>query len=137
MKFICDLWILWNYLEFMISCNPYIYIIQKIIIQKNYYFNTLKKNLRTYILTCLVMPMLYYKTKIEIDINNDELWKTMWKHMKAIKRVRGVGENITKLINLHFLSHYSYLLSTISIQIQRFIYNTFHKFKIFSLTTWF
>jgi len=28
------------------------------------------------------MSMLCNKTKIKIDINNDELWKTTWKHMK-------------------------------------------------------
>jgi hypothetical protein len=60
--------------------------------------------------------MLYNKTKIEIDINNDELWKTTWKHMKAIKRGRGVGEDITKSINLHFFSHYSYLFSQFQIE---------------------
>jgi hypothetical protein len=34
--------------------------------------------------------------------------------MKTIKRGRRVGEDITKLINLHFLSHYVYLFFMVS-----------------------
>jgi hypothetical protein len=35
---------------------------------------------------CLFMSMLYNKIKFEIDINNDELLKTIWEHMREIKR---------------------------------------------------
>ncbi len=38
---------------------------------------------------CLFMSMLKNKIKIEIDINNDELLKTIWEHMREIKRGEG------------------------------------------------
>jgi len=58
--------------------------------------------------------MLYNKIKIEIDINNDELFKTIWDiHMREIRRGR-VPRNMIKLINLHLLYHYSYIFLTFS-----------------------
>lgn len=37
------------------------------------------------------MSMIYGKIKIEFDKNNDELWETVWEHMKKIKRGKGRG----------------------------------------------
>jgi hypothetical protein len=48
-----------------------------------------KNNMRKHMLMCLFMSMLYSKIKFEIDINNDELLKIIWKHMKEIKRRKG------------------------------------------------
>jgi hypothetical protein len=38
---------------------------------------------------CLFMSMLKNKIKIEIDINNDELLKTIWEHAREINRGEG------------------------------------------------
>jgi hypothetical protein len=59
------------------------------------------------------MHMLYIKIKIEININNDELLKIIWEHMKEIKR-GWEGDDIIRLINLHVLDRYSYLFLTFS-----------------------
>jgi hypothetical protein len=64
----------------------------------------LKNNVKKYVLVCLFMSMLYTKIKFEIDINNDELLKIIWKHMREIKRGEG---DIIKLMNLHLFHHYS------------------------------
>ncbi len=53
------------------------------------------------------MFMLYSKIKFEIDTNHDELLETIWEHMREING--GGGGDIIKLVNLHFLYHYSYL----------------------------
>jgi hypothetical protein len=57
------------------------------------------------------MSMLYNKIKFDINMNNDEPLKTIWKHIKEIKKGQG---DIIKLINLHPLYHYSYLFLTFS-----------------------
>jgi hypothetical protein len=51
------------------------------------------------------MDMKCNKSKIKININNDELLKTIWEHTKKIKMGRVSEENIIKLINLHLLYH--------------------------------
>jgi hypothetical protein len=63
------------------------------------------------------MCILYYKIKFEIDINNDELLKIIWEHMKEIKRGQGGGKDIIKLINFYRIYHYSLkkFLTTISL----------------------
>jgi hypothetical protein len=38
------------------------------------------------------MCILYSKIKFEIDIDNDELLKTIWEYMKEIKRGQGGGK---------------------------------------------
>jgi hypothetical protein len=43
------------------------------------------------LLMCLFMSMLCCEIKIEIDINNDEILKTIREHIKKIKRVEGRG----------------------------------------------
>jgi hypothetical protein len=63
-------------------------------------------------LVCLFMSMLCCKIKIEIDINNDKLSKTIREHIKKIKG--GRGGDIIKLINIHFLYHYFNLFFTFS-----------------------
>jgi len=68
-------------------------------------------DMKTYIrciLNYLFISMLYSKIKIKIDINKDELLKTIWEHMRELKGY------IIKLINFHILSHYSYLIFTFS-----------------------
>jgi hypothetical protein len=40
--------------------------------------------------TCLFMSMWNSKIEFEFDINNDELSKTIWEHMREIKRGEGV-----------------------------------------------
>jgi hypothetical protein len=55
-------------------------------------------------LMCLFMSMLCFKIKIEIDINNDKLLKTIREHIKKIKG--GRGGDIIKLINIHLLYRY-------------------------------
>ncbi len=75
----------------MISSNPYIYIymIQKTIIQKNYYFNTFFKNMKMHINK---RHMLSSKIEFEMDINHhDELLETIWEHMKETKRGKERG----------------------------------------------
>jgi hypothetical protein len=69
------------------------YVIQivVIIIQNYYYFNVFwgKKNMKRHNNICLFMFMLYNKIKIEIDINNNKLLKTIWEHMREINGVGG------------------------------------------------
>jgi hypothetical protein len=47
------------------------------------------------------MYMLYNKIKFEIGLNNDELLKIIWEHMREIKK--DSWKDIIKLINLHLL----------------------------------
>jgi hypothetical protein len=55
------------------------------------------------------MCILYNKIKFGVDINNDELLKTIWEHMKEIKRGQGGGErDIIELINFYCIHHYSF-----------------------------
>jgi hypothetical protein len=42
------------------------------------------------------MSMLYSKIKFEIDINIDELLKTIWKYMKEIKKREGEGISLNQ-----------------------------------------
>jgi hypothetical protein len=63
---------------------------------------------------CLFMSMLYNKIRFEIDINNNELLKTICEHMKEVKKGERAKENIIKLINLHLHYLYSYLFLTFS-----------------------
>jgi hypothetical protein len=51
----------------------YIYIIQKIIIQNNYYFNKIFQKNENVEEDVPLISMLHNKIKLEIDINNDEL----------------------------------------------------------------
>jgi len=73
---------------------------------------------------CLFMSMLYNKIKFEIDINNDELLKTIWEHMREIKR--GGREDINKLtkpsflLSLYFIS-FSHFQMKFQLKISRFI----------------
>jgi hypothetical protein len=58
---------------------------------------------------CHFMSMLCSKIKFEIAKNNDELFKTIWEHIKKWKG--GETRDIIKLVNLHlfyqfFFSHF-------------------------------
>jgi hypothetical protein len=46
-------------------------------------------DMKRHMLMCPFMCMLYSRIKFEISINNDELLKTIWEHMKEIKRGQG------------------------------------------------
>jgi hypothetical protein len=45
--------------------------------------------MKTMVLMCPFMLMIYINFKFEIDINNDDLLGTVWEHMKEIKMGRG------------------------------------------------
>jgi len=72
----------------------YVYVIQiiVIIIIQNYklFQYLLKKiKMKRHNNICLFMLMLYNKIKIEIDINNNKLLKTIWENIREIKGVGG------------------------------------------------
>ncbi len=82
------------------------------------------------------MSMSCSKLEFEIHINNDELFKTIWEHMREGERGEKGGKGwLSNWLNLHLitiiLTSFSHFQSEASVE------TTFQKFRAFSLITGF
>jgi hypothetical protein len=128
-----------SYAIIVIILNTKAQILQFVQYRLEQFINAFLKNNMNKHISFLIF-MLGKKIKIEIDINNDESFKTIWDiHMREIRRWR-VPRNMIKLINLYLLYHYSYIFSNIvKVKLQLKFKDIFtslsriHKSKAFAL----